>query len=87
MHFHFSFNFSDNNFAGYVPRFTTGSNVNCANHGYNKLTSNGQVIWFESNNGVNVRCHWSFHAPNAQRMKIYLERFGVSNRVGRDFSK
>ena len=46
-------------------------NDGCQNNGFHVL-SNGQVIYFAGRKAPSIVCQWTFYAPNAKGIEIYI---------------
>ena len=81
----FKIRITDNDYSGYLQKFVSGSNTPaCTNTGYHEIgtgTNFWNYFFFGTDNSTsNQRCHWSIHAPNAKKMKIYIWQYKVSKK-------
>ena len=65
----------------WMRAYVSGSNTNCGNTGYRKLSSNGNGNYMYSGSwsyyGPNERCYWAVHAPGAKQIQFILHEFYV----------
>ena len=75
----------------YINSNMGGSNRNCIGHGYHHLTGHGdwRTIRSESWEGYdsNTDCRWSFYAPGAKHLRVYIYQFWSHDAHDRFFAR
>ena len=75
----------------YINSHMGGSNRDCIGHGNHHLTGHGQWVTIRSESwegyDSNTDCRWSFYAPGAKQIRVYIYQFYSDSSSDRFFTR